>query len=133
MDRKQATERILAGMNNPFVTFLAHPTCRMIGYREGFDLDMEKIFEQAVQTHTALEINSFPDRLDLNDIMVKRGKELGVQFIIGSDAHALQHLDNMIFGVATARRGWLEKENVINTVDVQKIQTFFKEARGKHG
>jgi DNA polymerase (family X) len=133
MDREQATERILAGMNNPFVTFLAHPTCRMIGYREGFDLDMEKIFEQAVQTHTALEINSFPDRLDLNDIMVKRGKELGVQFIIGSDAHALQHLDNMIFGVATARRGWLEIDDVINTFDVQKIQTFFKEARGKHG
>jgi len=133
MDRQQATERILQGMSNPAVTFLAHPTCRMIGYRKGFDLDMEKIFEQAVKTNTALEINSFPDRLDLNDIMVKRGKEIGVQFIIGSDAHAIQHLDHMRFGVATAKRGWLEKNDVINTFGKEKIIDIFKKKGRKHG
>ncbi len=125
MTKKQATERILKGMQNPFVTFLAHPTCRMIGSRDPLDLDMKKIFEQAVETNIALEINAFPDRLDLNDTLVKQGKELGVRFIIGTDSHAVQHLGYMKFGVATARRGWLEKKDVINTYNLSSIKQFF--------
>lgn len=133
MTKDEATERIIQGMKHPSVTFLAHPTCRMIGHREGFDLDMDQIFETAVDANTALEINSFPDRLDLNDIQVKRGKELGVRFIIGTDAHAKEHLEYMKFGVATARRGWLEKEDVINTVDLTTIEEFFKKGRKENG
>ncbi|MBS3778507.1 MAG: DNA polymerase/3'-5' exonuclease PolX, partial [Candidatus Thermoplasmatota archaeon] len=122
MNKKQATDRILTALDNPHVTFLAHPTCRMIGHREGFDLDMDSLFEKAVETNTFLEINAFPDRLDLNDINIKRAKEKGVQFIIGSDSHSIQHLTNMQYGVATARRGWLEKEHVFNTNSVSKIK-----------
>ncbi len=131
MTKEQATKRIMNGMQNPFVTFVAHPTCRMIGSREPLDIDMERIFEQAIETNTALEINSFPDRLDLNDSLVRRGKELGVRFIIGTDAHAVGHLGYMRFGVATAKRGWLEKKDVINTSDLSSIKKFFKKARGK--
>lgn len=121
MDKKQATHRILTALENPYVTFLAHPTCRMIGHREGFDVDMDSLFEKAVETNTFLEINAFPDRLDLNDINIKRAKDKGVQFIIGSDSHAVQHVSNMQYGVATARRGWLEKEQVLNTKPVSKL------------
>ena len=115
MNKNQATQRILTALDNPYVTFLAHPTCRMIGHREGFDLDLDSLFKKAVETNTFLEINAFPDRLDLNDINIKRAKEKGVQFIIGSDSHSIQHLSNMQYGVATARRGWLEKHQVRNT------------------
>jgi DNA polymerase (family 10) len=122
MNKNQATQRILTALDNPYVTFLAHPTCRMIGHREGFDLDLDSLFKKAVETNTFLEINAFPDRLDLNDINIKRAKEKGVQFIIGSDSHSIQHLTNMQYGVATARRGWLEKQNVLNTNSTSKIK-----------
>lgn len=122
MNKNQATQRILTALDNPYVTFLAHPTCRMIGHREGFDLDLDSLFKKAVETNTFLEINAFPDRLDLNDINIKRAKEKGVQFIIGSDSHSIQHLSNMQYGVATARRGWLEKQNVLNTKSASKIK-----------
>lgn len=122
MNKKEATDRILTALDNPFVTFLAHPTCRMIGHRKGFDLDMESLFDKAVETNTFLEINAFPDRLDLNDINVKRAKDKGVQFIIGSDSHSIQHLSNMQYGVATAQRGWLEKQDVLNTTLVSKLK-----------
>jgi DNA polymerase (family 10) len=122
MNKKQATKRILSALQNPFVTFLAHPTCRMIAHRQGFDLDMDALFEKAVETNTYLEINAFPDRLDLNDINVKRGKEKGVTFIIGSDSHSINHLSNMQYGVSTARRGWLTKNDVINTKSLKDIK-----------
>lgn len=122
MKRKEATERILAGLQHPLVTFLAHPTCRMIGYRAPFDIDMDALFETAKETHTFLEINAFPDRLDLNDVFIKRGKEKGVQFIIGSDSHSISHLSYMQYGVFTARRGWLSKQDVLNTKSCSEIK-----------
>jgi len=122
MNKKEATHRILTALDNPLVTFLAHPTCRMIGHREGFELDMELLFDKAVETNTFLEINAFPDRLDLNDINVKRAKDKGVKFILGSDSHSIQHLPNMQYGVATARRGWLEKQQVLNTTSVSQLK-----------
>lgn len=124
MNKKEATERILTGLQHPLVTFLAHPTCRMIGNRKPFDLDMDALFETAKETHSFLEINAFPDRLDLNDINIKRGKEKGVQFIIGSDSHSMNHLSNMQYGVFTARRGWLEGKEVLNTKSLSEIKRF---------
>lgn len=115
MEKEQVTNRILTALDNPFVTFLAHPTCRLIGHRQGFEIDMDALFEKAIKTNTYLEINAFPDRLDLTDINVKHAKEKGAKFIIGSDSHNVIHLSNMQYGVATARRGWLEKEDVLNT------------------
>jgi len=125
MDEKEATERIVQGMQNTNVTFLAHPTCRLFGYREPLPIHMETLFETAVETKTALEINSFPDRLDLSDINVKRGKKAGVTFCIGTDAHRVDHLLYIKYGVATARRGWLEKTDVLNTSSKEEIRSLF--------
>lgn len=124
MDRKEATNRIIKGMDNEYSTFLAHPTCRMIGYREPFDLDMDKIFKKAYETNTLMEINSFPDRLDLNDIHTKIAKDRKIKMVINTDAHNLGQLDFMKYGVATARRGWLEKKNVLNTKSLREIKKF---------
>jgi DNA polymerase (family 10) len=122
MSSDEITNRVLSGMENENVTFLAHPTCRLIGRREPFELDIEKIIDKAVQTGTFLEINAFPDRLDLNDLHVKIAKEKKAKFIIGTDAHNLNHLGFMQYGVATARRGWLEKKDILNTYTIKEVE-----------
>ena len=121
MSKKEATERIIKGMENRHVDFLAHPTCRIIGKREPFELDMGKIFDAAVGTDTYLEINSFPDRLDLNDANAKFAKEHGVKFVIGTDSHNVNNLPFMQFGIATARRGWLNKNDILNTNSLKNL------------
>jgi len=126
MSLEEVTDRIIKGIENEHVDFLAHPTCRIIGRREPFDLDIKKIFDTAVETDTYLEINAFPDRLDLNDINVKHAKEKGVKFIIGTDAHNVNHLPFMQFGIATARRGWLEKKDILNTYTLKEIEKIFR-------
>jgi len=122
MSQKEATNRIMKGMDNEYVTFLAHPTCRIIRKREPFDLDIDKIFEKAIETNTYLEINSFPDRLDLNDMHTKQAKDKGAKFVIGTDAHNLNHLAFIRFGIATARRGWLEKKDILNTNSLKDLE-----------
>jgi DNA polymerase (family 10) len=125
MNQKEATNRIIKGMENEYVDFVAHPTCRIIGRREPLKIDMEKIFDAAVETNTYLEINSFPDRLDLNDTNIKLAKERGVKFVIGTDSHNVNHLTYMRLGVATARRGWLEKNDILNTISIIEIEKKF--------
>lgn len=115
------TERILAAIENPHVDILAHPTTRLIGYREEIEADWEQIFTRAAATQTALEINSYPQRLDLNSTRIRRAKELGCKFVISTDTHQVQHLDNMRFGVAMARRGWCEKGDILNTMSTAKF------------
>jgi len=122
MSGAEQTRRIVKSMENENVDFIAHPTCRMIGRREPFDIDMEKIFDAARETDTYLEINSFPDRLDLNDVHSKLAKERGVKFVIGTDSHSAVNLPFMHFGVATARRGWLEKKDILNTHSLREIE-----------
>ena len=122
MSGADQTKRIVKSMENENVDFIAHPTCRMIGRREPFDIDMEKIFDAARETDTYLEINSFPDRLDLNDVHSKLAKERGVKFVIGTDSHSAVNLPFMHFGVATARRGWLEKKDILNTHSLREIE-----------
>ena len=121
MDQKEATNRIIKGMENEHVDFLAHPTCRIIGRRDPLQIDMEKIFDAAVETDTYLEINSFPDRLDLNDTNSKFAKERGGKFVIGTDSHNVNHLPYMHYGIATARRGWLEKNDILNTKSLKNL------------
>ena len=124
MDGPTATQRIITAMENPYVHAIAHPTCRMIGRRQPFDVDIEKIITTAVETNTFLEINAFPDRLDLHDIHVKQAKDRGAQIIIGSDSHFIANLPFIRYGVATARRGWLEASDVLNTyppADIERI------------
>lgn len=122
MDGKEMTERIIRGMENEHVHFLAHPTGRLIGRRAPYEIDIERIIDTAKDTNTFLEINAFPDRLDLNDIHCKLAKEKGVKFVIGTDAHNTSHLQFIRYGIATARRGWLEKKDILNTYSIKDIE-----------
>jgi DNA polymerase (family 10) len=127
MDRETMTKRIIKGMDNEQVDFVAHPTGRLIGKREPYEVDLEQIIDTAKETDTRLEINSFPDRLDLDDTHVKLAKEHGVQFVLGTDSHSINHLDFMRFGIATARRGWLEKKDILNTYSLKDIEKILGE------
>ena len=122
MKSDEVTNRVIKGIENENVTFLAHPTCRLMRTREPFELDMEKIFDTAKETDTFLEINSFPDRLDLNDIHSKQAKERGVKLVISTDAHVLNQLMFIRYGIATARRGWLEKKDILNTYSIKEVE-----------
>jgi DNA polymerase (family 10) len=122
MTSEDITKRVTKGMENENVHFLTHPTCRLLGRREPFELDMDKVFEAARETNTYLEINSFPDRLDLNDIYAKQAKERGIKFVINTDAHNLNHLSFIRYGIATARRGWLEKKDILNTYTLKELE-----------
>ncbi len=113
--KHNVTERICRAMEHPLVKIIAHPTGRLISSREGYVIDLEKILEKASQTKTALEINSYYERLDLNDLNCKLASELGVKFVINTDAHHPQHLWMMKLGVGVARRAWLNKDSIINT------------------
>ena len=125
MDKKEITNRIIKGMENKYSSILAHPTCRIIGYREPFDLDIEKILDSAKDTGTYMEINSFPDRLDLNDLHSKMAKDRGVKIAINTDAHQLDQLSYIKYGISNARRGWLEKNDVLNTKNLKEINKIF--------
>lgn len=122
MDGKEMTKRLISAMQNDHVTFLAHPTGRLIGRREAYALDMDKLLETAKETDTFLEINAFPDRLDLNDVHAKMAKDRGVKCVLGTDAHSVKNLSFMHFGIATARRGWLDKKDILNTHSLKDIK-----------
>lgn len=124
--KEEMTLRIIRAMQNPYVDIIAHPTGRVLGEREPYEVDMEKILKVAKETNTTLEINSYPKRLDLKDIYVKRAKELGVKIAINTDAHHSGQLDFIYYGVITARRGWLERKDVINTYSASELKKFLK-------
>ena len=114
-DRAGMTARIVKALSNPYVHIFAHPTGRLIGERDPYDVDLEAVFAAARQYGKALEINAQPSRLDLNDHHARRAKELGIKLAISTDTHVLDQLDNMSLGVAVARRAWIERSDVINT------------------
>ncbi|AYO30774.1 MAG: polymerase [Thermoanaerobacteraceae bacterium] len=120
-DRDKLTRRIISACENPHVDIIAHPTGRMLGKRDPYDIDLDLILKAAAETHTILEINSSPDRLDLNDIMANRAKEMGVKISIDTDAHEKEGLKDMRYGVWNARRAWLEKDDVLNTLPLDKL------------
>ena len=122
LSQKEQTGRIVRAMENPYANVIAHPTGRMIGSRQPYDLDMERVMEAAKETGCVLELNADPNRLDLNDIYCKMAKEMGVKISIATDAHSISGLDNMRFGVGQARRGWLEKGDVINTRTLKQLK-----------
>ncbi|MDI6810183.1 MAG: DNA polymerase/3'-5' exonuclease PolX [archaeon] len=126
-DRTTMTKRIIAAMENSNVDIIAHPTGRLLGKRDPYEVDMEKLMEAAKDTGTILELNSFPDRLDLNDVHCKMAKDYGVLVAISTDAHdALQMRDVIRYGVATARRGWLEAKDVVNTRGLEEVMKMVK-------
>ena len=122
--RAEMTRRICRALENPYVNILAHPTGRLIGLREPYDVDLEQVFPAARRHGKALEINCYPERLDLNDVHARRARELGVLLAINTDTHALDQLDTMWLGVATARRAWVGPAEVINTWSVDKLRAW---------
>lgn len=123
-DEAKLTGRVISAMKNKYVDIIAHPTGRIIGRRDPYAIDMDAVFEAAAKYGTALEINSSPDRLDLNDKYVRKAGELGIKICINTDAHDIARMDEMKYGVAVARRGWLEKENVLNTMDRDSLLSY---------
>ncbi|MBN2550852.1 MAG: DNA polymerase/3'-5' exonuclease PolX [Anaerolineales bacterium] len=119
--REQITARLVKAISNPHVDIIGHPSGRLIPRREGADLDMEAVFAAAVEHGVALEINAHPSRLDLNDIYARRAVELGIPLAINTDAHSASDFDMLHFGVATARRGWVGAEEVINTWESSRL------------
>jgi len=115
-DKETITARIIKAISHPHVDIIGHPSGRIIGQREPYEADWQEIFKEAAEHKTALEISAFPDRLDLRDVLCREAKTYGVKFAISTDAHQVHHLDLMRFGVAVARRGWLEKDDIINTL-----------------
>ena len=127
--REEMTRRICRAMENPHVNVIGHPTARMIGHRPPLDYDLEEVFRQAARTGTALEVNSFPDRLDLNDEHILWARRHGVKFAVDTDSHSTVHLEFMRFGVGMAQRGWLTKEDVINAWPLTRLRKFLRKGR----
>jgi len=114
--KQQLTNRIIRACKNKYVNIIAHPTGRLWGSREAYEIDFDAVCKAARDTNTQFEINAFPNRLDLNDINTRRAKEMGVKISINTDSHSTEQLKSMKLGVSVARRGWLSKEEVINTL-----------------
>ncbi len=129
-DEEKMTGRIVAAMRNPHVDIIAHPTGRLLGQREGVALDFEAVVSEAARTGTMLEINAQPSRLDLGGELARRAIEQGVMLALGSDAHHAEGLGVMRFGVVTARRGWAEPANVVNTLSCEELLAKLKGGKG---
>jgi len=124
--REKVMHRLLSAIGNPNVDIIGHPTGRLIPDREGADLDMEVLLKAAAESGVAMEINAHPARLDLDDVHARRAKDLGVLISINTDAHSEADLDMLFYGVATARRAWLEPKDVINTWTPDKLLAWLK-------
>ena len=123
-DEAAMTKRIILGIKSG-IKILGHPSGRLIGQRQAYDVDWPEIFKTCARYKVALEINSFPERLDLKDTLIKDALAFGCKFCINSDAHALEHLDLIKYGIATARRGWATKLDVINSWELEKLLKWF--------
>lgn len=121
LDRVAMTERMLAAIENPYTQIIGHPTGRLLLRRDPLDYDVEKILDACAKYGVAMECNSYPDRLDLKDVYLRMCRDNGVKVAISTDAHHAKHLAFIHYGVTMARRGWLEKKNVINTLPVNEF------------
>ncbi len=131
LPRAEQTARLLAAVRHPHVDAIFHPTGRLIGSREPLDLDMEAVIKEAARTHTVLEVDAMPDRLDLRDAHVRLALRHGVKLCIDSDAHHPEHYRYLPLGLATARRGWATALDVINTWPVEKLLKWLKKPKNK--
>jgi DNA polymerase (family 10) len=127
--REEMTARIVKALANPYVTILAHPTGRLIGERDPYDVDLERVFAAAKRHGKAIEINASPQRLDLKDVHARRAAELGVTIAINTDTHYLENLEWMALGVATARRAWIGRRQVLNALPLTKLLAWARASR----
>jgi DNA polymerase (family 10) len=121
IDRKQMTERYLKAIENPYTQIIAHPTGRLVLRREAFEYDMEAVLDTCAKHGVVMECNAYPDRLDLCDVHLRLAKQRGVRIVISTDSHTTGNLKYMKYGVTTARRGWIEKRDVINTLPLDEF------------
>lgn len=126
LSRKKQTRRVLKAMENPYFNIFAHPTGRRIGERSPYEIDLEKVMKEAKDKGCFLEINADPTRLDLDDKNILMARDIGLKLSVSTDAHSISSLDNMKYGVAQARRGWLEKDDVINTRSWKDLKKLLK-------
>jgi DNA polymerase (family 10) len=126
MEANEMTDRIISAMATGVVNIIAHPTGRIIGAREPYPVDMKTLMEAAKRYNVVMELNSYPDRLDLSDIHLRLAKDMGVMVVISTDSHGKLHYENIIFGIHTARRGWLEKKDILNTRPVKEMLELLK-------
>lgn len=127
MTKSEMTERIIKGLSHPKAKILGHPTGRLIGNRDGYDIDFEKIFDFCKKHNKALEINAWPTRLDLPDIIVREAVKKDIKIVIDTDSHAIWQMDLMKFGVSVARRGWAEKKNILNTLPYNELISWIRD------
>lgn len=120
-DKGKMTKRIIRALENPYIHILAHPTGRLLGARDPYEVEIEEVMEEAKKYGKSLEINAYFERLDLNDIHCRKAKEMGIRVGIGTDSHHLDQMWMMSLGVAVARRGWLETKDVLNTLSLKEI------------
>ncbi len=125
MNRQDMTKRVIQGLSHPKARILAHPTGRLINQREGYDLEWEKLFDFCQEKQKAIEINSWPQRLDLPDNLVQIARSKGVKFFINTDSHALPQMVLMEYGVSVARRGFCQRSDILNTFDYNKLRKWF--------
>jgi len=123
--KSAATARVLSALDHPKVKFFAHPTARLLGEREGVDLDWDAIFDFCLTHHKWLEVDAWPNRLDLPDNLVREAVKKGVKIIIDTDSHSADHMQFMRYGVAVARRGWSQKSDIINTQTLKEVTKLF--------
>ena len=126
MGKGEMTKRVLSGLTHPKAKILAHPTGRLLNERYGYDLDFYDIFEFCKKHKKALEINSYPNRLDLPDELIRLCIDAGVKLVIDTDSHASYQMDLMSYGVVQARRGWAEKSDIINCLNFEDVVKWFK-------
>lgn len=129
LSKKEQTVRILKAMENPYFTVFAHPTGRLLGLREPYELDMEAIIKACAFHRVILELNAQPDRLDISELHCRMAKEAGVKIAISTDAHSTKDLDLMEMGIGQGRRGWLEKDDVLNSRTLAELMEFLKYRR----
>lgn len=125
-NKAMITKRLMSAIDSPYVQVISHPTGRLLNQRESYDADWAKVFEACAKTKTILEINAYPNRLDLPDILVREAIKQGVKLIVNTDAHQLIQMDNMKFGVAVARRGWATKADIVNTLPWVEFKKLFR-------
>jgi len=126
-NESQITSRVIKALENPYVHCIGHLTGRLLNSREPYAIDVDKVIAAAKQHNKFLELNAFPDRLDLNDVYCKKAKDIGVKIAIGTDSHSVEHLGYMELGVSTAKRGWLEKNDIINTLSYDKLKKLLQQ------
>ena len=125
-EKREITYRIISAMENKYVNIIGHPHGRILGRRKPYSVDMDKIIDAAARTRTCLEINSSPYRLDLDNFSARKAKEAGVKIAINTDAHHIDELEEIELGIGVARRGWLEKNDIINTMNTDELIKYLR-------